>query len=107
MDSFSQALKEERERSYELFANEFAMREGNTEPHGKRTRMTKTEVNWFVSECCGAVALPKNQQATYPDIVHIWNNENQELYRGQCSKCKGIVNFEAHKTNIRKNDKGD
>ena len=79
--------------------------------------MTKTEVKWFVSPCCQAVATPKNQQIwindnltfgnPYPSLIHIWNNENQELYRGQCSKCKEIVNFETYKTTTEKHNNGD
>jgi len=115
-------FKAERERSYELYANEFALTRDSEddEPHGlpwRRTRLNKTEVKWFVSMCCKAIAAPKTQPIykgdettwgdPYPSLIHIYNNENEESYRGQCSKCKGIVNFETYKTNITKNNNGD
>lgn len=119
MDSFNKGLKAERERSYELYANEFSLTRDSgaspDEPHGRYGRMTKIEVNWMVSECCGAPATPSNQQIwiknkltfgyPYPYVV---NHIDKEYFSGQCSKCKGYPRFSAtYKTNIRKDNTGD
>ena len=75
--------------------------EGNTESHGQITRLIKEEADKMVSVCCKAPATPDRQLIVINDkhalsepFPYICHHITKQYYSGQCSKCKGFIDFE-------------